>query len=335
MKRELEKITGSMLEETARVQQRLHEAIQQPRNKHHRMHWQYPLIAVLFLAFASVFIFSELTPSEQEVRKVAAEPISDELFNWYVVSQLYEDGRFLHITDAVEYSAYQYLRNNAFITYARAQGITLEQGEINERIVQFEESWAMNDWQQQQRARLFELVNATEETKKAYLTHAARQQLSREKLEEKFVQYNDKEALGTLETTAWTYYEEVAAAEIALFYKQYQLKESTASTIQILETPIQYAFADALDFAQNEEGHYIFADGEKAQRYIESNYGDVLYEASVLERYPFTFGPLYFKEYKVNVEQLAANEGPSQQKAKELVLLLELLAETYKDTYAF
>ena len=321
-----------MEQETKRVQQRLQQAMTQPRKQQKRSRMLPAIVAILFFTIVTALLWNELRP-QTSATETELPPLSDTIFEGYVISSLYGDTRFLHKEQAAHYAAESYISNVALVAYGVKQGIQLTEEERAKKVLSFSTMLSSDAVAIEKQQRLAAMFQQQQVDQQALYAFAADVQLMTEKLLASYEQQGKE--IDDVWTDSWLYYDQQAASEIEAFYAKHHISFSESSTYEIVSIPEEWAFMSSLQLTKNEQGHYTFVDGDQVVVWIEEQYGDVLYASAPFARSPFLFEPLFYKDYKENIQKLAQDEGEMQQRAAELLQVFTILEETYRDTYSF
>ena len=338
MKRELEKITGPMTEETLRVQQNLKKAMAKSIRRKRKIYWQVPLVASLFVIIVGAFIYSAQTPNhiENPATDLTTELFNEELFTWHTNMNIYTQSEFVYRDDAKYWAYEKLLADQAWQAYAKEKGYTVQQEAINQQYEKLKEEWATKS-NKIVYTVLEQQTNITVQQFERYLMNVAENRALQETVvssEPKVMK--SQQVLNDFENELIEHYTKKNKQQIERFKTTYQIKEyNSRQYTPLAELPEQYAFLVGIELAMNAQGNYIFIDGRQGQQYLDENYSDVIYLTAPDNVYRFAFGLFSYNQYKENAQKLANEEGPNQQRAEEFLLLCELLEETYKDSYTF
>ena len=84
----------------------------------------------------------------------------------------------------------------------------------------------------------------------------------------------------------------------------------------------------------NDQQQYEFINVNMTFDYIRETYGSLIYEAAPIKEYPFHFEPLFYMDYKRNIEQMIL-QPKWHEEALEVLELLEIFERSYIDDYPF
>lgn len=333
MKHELEKVTGAMIEETKRVQQNVWNAMREEVKPRRRIRWQYPVIATLFIVLVATLLYTQIVPSQNTTAQV--EPLNEGLFELFVYSNQYEQGKFMTIEDAKNINFEQFIERSALISYANYKGINITEDEIEETTREIEAAFSRNELSKIKLAHMLQTLNMTEAQHKELLMISATANVAKQKLLATY-KTMDGRAYGQLLNDARSYYERMAENTISKFKVAHHMTQTSTNVLQPVGLPETLSFLNNFQVGMNEVGEYEFIQPDDVQNYIQDEYSDVLYEAAPYKKYPFEFGPIFYMETKHGLQQLAANSDSIwQHRAQQLLEILNVLENSFRDDYPF
>lgn len=337
MKDELDKLTEPMHEETKRVQQKALEQYYAHKKGRKKFKWGYPVVIVLLLCFVAMMY--PLQKPEESASNVFIEPIDEQLFLLDVYSHQYQQGQFKTKADAIEYSIDTAIDRSALLTYAKHENIEIDKELIAKNVEQslfYLENNSMAKLEYEEMLQAFNLTN--EEYEEIIVKYATVNSVIESFIKEREIKGPKGRVIGQIHQHARDFYRLHAAGEIEKFEKEQRSKVAEKPPLIEVQTPETFRFADkddiALDLGLNDQQLYEFINSFITLDYVGRTYGSLIYEAAPIKEYPFQFEPLFYMDYKRNIEQLAL-QPKWRDEALEVLEILEIFERSYKDDYPF
>lgn len=337
MKDELENLTGPMIEETKRVQQKALEQYYAHRNGSKKFKWGYPVVIILFLCMV-VFIFPLQKPEETS-SNLYIEPIDEQLFLFAVYSDQYTQGQFKTKADAIEHNLYFAIERSALLTYAKYKNIEIDKELVTKNVKQSLSYIENNSLAKLEHEKMLQALNlSNDEYKEILLKNATVNSVIDSFIKERGLKGPKGKHIGQIHQEARNFYYKHAAKEIEKFETEQRSKVTEKPPLIEVKTPETFRFAKkehiALDLGLNDQQQYEFINANITLDYIGGTYGSLIYEAAPFKEYPFHFEPLFYMDYKRNIEQMTL-QPKWRDEALEVLEILEIFERSYKDDYPF
>ncbi|MCM3721649.1 hypothetical protein [Solibacillus isronensis] len=337
MKDELENLTGPMLDETKRVQQKALEQYYAHRNGRKKFKWGYPVVIVLFLCMV-VFIFPLQKP-EETTSNLYIEPIDEQFFLLAVYSDQYNQGQFMTKSDAIEHNLFFAIERSALLTYAKYENIKIDKESVLKNAKQSFSYIEGNPLSKLKHEKMLQALGlSNDEYKDILIKNATVNSVIESFIKERGLKGPKGKYIGQIHKEAREFYYKHAAREIEKFETEQRSKVTEKPPLIEVQTPDTFRFAEkehlALDLGLNDQQQYEFINVNMTFDYIRETYGSLIYEAAPIKEYPFHFEPLFYMDYKRNIEQMIL-QPKWREEALEVLELLEIFERSYIDDYPF
>ena len=326
-----------MHEETKRVQQKALEQYYGHKNGRKKFRWGYPVVIALLLCFVAMMY--PLQKPEETASNLYIEPLDEQYFLIAAYTEQYNQGQFKKLADVIENNLYFTIERSALLTYAKHKNIKIDHELIEKNIEQSLSYIENNSLAKHKHEKMLQILNLSNDAYNDFLIkNATVNTIVESYIEVQGLKGPKGKHIAQFHQEARQFYYKHAAKEIEKFERDQRTRVIEKTPLVEVPTPETFRFTEkdhiALNLGLNDEQQYEFINPHITFDYIWGTYGPLIYEAAPFKEYPFHFEPLFYMDYKRNIEQLAL-QSKWRDEALEVLEILEIFERSYKDDYPF